>query len=81
MSGLNLNKNKSQGLWLGSKRNCKEKPLNVEWPTEPIKALGVYFSYDEKAAEDMNFVTKIKQIKTLLNIWKSRRLTLSGKFF
>jgi hypothetical protein len=78
-SGLKLNINKSKGLWIGSNRNNIEKPLNVDWPKEPIKALGVYFSYDNNAVDNMNFTTKLKQIKFILNIWKCRRLTLSGK--
>ncbi len=79
VSGLKLNVSKSQAMWIGSQRNSNDKPLDVEWPREPIKALGVYFSYDEAAAENMNFAPKIKQVKTLLNIWKSRCLTLAGK--
>lgn len=79
VSGLKLNVNKSQGLWLGSRRYSNERLFDVDWPKEPVKALGVYFSYDINAAEEMNFTPKLKQIQTILNIWKSRKLTLSGK--
>lgn len=79
VSGLKLNVTKSQAMWLGSMRNSNHKPLNVQWPTDPIKALGVYFSYNDNAAENMNFVPKLKQVKTLLNIWRMRNLTLAGK--
>lgn len=79
ISGLKLNINKSQGMWIGSQRLSLETPFNINWPKEPIKALGVYFSYDDVAAEKNNFEPKIKQLKSILNIWKSRRLTLLGK--
>ena len=66
-------------MWLGSKRNSKETPLDIVWPDVPVKALGVYFSYDAAAAEKSNFELKIKDLKTILNIWKSISLTWSGK--
>ena len=68
VSGLKLNISKSQAVWLGSKRLCKDKPINLSWPTNPIKALGVYFSYDTVEAQNMNFNPKINEIRTLLNI-------------
>ena len=63
MSGLKLDISKSQALWLGSNRLCRDKPINLSWPTNPIKALGVYFSYDTVEAQNMNFNPKINEIK------------------
>ncbi len=79
ISGLKLNVSKSQALWLGSKRFCRDKPFNILWPDEPVKALGVYFSYNEDAAMEKNFDSKIKKLRSILNIWKMRQLTLAGK--
>ena len=42
-------------MWIGSKRHYKEKPFGVKWPDEPIKALGVYFTYDQKLRKEKNF--------------------------
>ena len=42
-------------MWIGSKRHYKEKPFSVKWPDEPIKALGVYFTYDQKLRKEKNF--------------------------
>ena len=47
----------------------------MEWPKTPVKALGVYFSYDVIAAEKVNFEPRL----TILNNWRGRYLTLSGK--
>ena len=44
-SGLTINCTKTQGMWIGSLRNNKTKPLGFKWPDEPV---GVYYSYDEK---------------------------------
>ena len=50
-SGLKINQSKSEVLWLGSNRFCKDKILNLTLRDEPILALAVYFSYVEKNAE------------------------------
>ena len=65
-------------MWLGSKRRCKEKPLNVVW-TDNVKVLGIVFSYDEKLAQDKNFEDNIISLKQTLSLWKNRNLTVIGK--
>ena len=35
-SGLKINKEKSEALWLGSLKECNDKPMGIEWP-EAIK--------------------------------------------
>ena len=78
-SGLKINMEKTEGLWLGSKVNSKENPFGITWSSEPIKALGIYFSYDTKAAENANFADKIKQLERQLHWWKARDLSLMGR--
>ena len=78
-SGLKLNLEKTEALWLGSAKNCKRHPLGIKWPSKPIKALGVYFSYDEKRCEEDNFEAKLKSLKAKLDIWKSRDLSIYGR--
>jgi hypothetical protein len=43
LSGLKLNKNKTEGIWLGRLKHTKDKYENITWTNEPIKSLGVYF--------------------------------------
>ena len=50
-----INCSKTEGMWIGSKRHYKEKPFGVKWPDEPIKALGVYFTYDQKLLKEKKF--------------------------
>ena len=77
-SGLKINFEKTEALWLGSLRNCKKQPLGIKWPSRPVRALGVYFSYEKKCEED-NFNEKLKNLKAKLNIWKTRDLSIFGR--
>ena len=79
LSGLAINPSKTEGLWIGSSRGNKTKPFGIKWPNEPIKALGVYYSYDPKLLLEKNFIEKLDTIKKLINIWSSRGLSLYGK--
>ena len=63
LSGLKINCSKTEGMWIGSKRHYKEKPFGVKWPDEPIKALGVYFTYDQKLLKEKNFIELLDSIK------------------
>jgi len=66
-------------MWIGSSRQNKAKPLAIKWPDEPIKALGVYYSYDPELLHDNNFIEKLDGIKNLINIWSSRSLSIYGE--
>ena len=79
MSGLAINCTKTEGMWIGSLRNNKTKLLGLKWPEEPIKALGVHYSYHEKLLREKNFIETLDKIKKLINIWSSRGLSLYGK--
>ena len=79
ISGLEVNREKTQGMWLGNLRHSKKEILGIAWPTDPIKGLGVYFSYDHDQREQQNFKGKLKELEDILNIWKCRNLSLTGK--
>ena len=59
VSGLRLNPSKTKALWLGPWRQCKGKPFEFKCPKEPIKALGIFISYDERQNEKFNFRLKM----------------------
>ena len=75
-SGLNIKFEKTEALWLGSLRNCKKQPLGIKWPSRPVRALGVYFSYDGKKCSEDNFNEELKNLKAKLNICKTRDLSI-----
>ena len=67
LSGLAINRSKTEGMWIGSSRGNK-KPFGIKWPNEPIKALRVYYSSDPKLLLEKNFIEKLDTIKKLINI-------------
>ena len=78
VSGLKVNRDKSEGLWLGRNKKKAEKPLGIKWP-EFIKVLGVTIGYDKVLVEQQNFCGRLKTLRNKLNMWKQRNLTLTGK--
>ena len=79
ISGLKLNVKKTTAMWLGKWSTNQTKPLQLEWLSEPIQILGIYFSYDESKNKHLNFDLKIQKLQTKLDLWKARNLTLFGK--
>ena len=79
LSGLNLNKTKTKVMWIGSQKGNKDKIMGFKCTTEPIKALGAFLSYDGDKNNEENFFSKIRKMKTKLNIWQTRDLSLYGR--
>ena len=79
ISGLKLNESKTQGLWLGKNRLNTSTPLGIEWPTTPVRGLGVYFTYDREKFIEYNFNDKLSKMKQHLDLWKMRKLSIFGK--
>ena len=78
-SGLRINKDKTQAMWLGSMRKCKNKPLSISWPEKPMRILGIYVSYNEQEAAASNFDIRIKEASNCFNVWRQRNLTCMGR--
>ena len=55
VAGLEINTTKTEAMWLGAWRNRTDTPYNFKWPQEPIRALGVFFSYNHDDANNLNF--------------------------
>ena len=62
-SSLTINFTKTEGMWIGSSKNNKAKPFGIKWPSEPIKALGVFYTNDQKVAACKEFQRKFRQDK------------------
>ncbi len=78
-SGLKMNIEKTEGMWLGSVRENNKTPLGISWPKRPLRILGVYASYDSDECDKMNFGEKLKKASGLLQLWATRKLTIYGK--
>ena len=55
------------------------KILEFKSTREPIKVLGPFLSYNQDKNIEENFLSRIRKMKTKLNLWLSRDLTLFGK--
>ena len=33
--------------------------MGIKWANEPVKALGVYYSYDQKLLHEKNFIERL----------------------
>lgn len=79
ISGLAVNLTKTEGMSIGSLRENKSTPFGIKWTNKPVKALGVYCSYDQKLLHEKNFIGRLDSVKKLINIWSVRGLSLYGK--
>ena len=52
-----------EGLWIASTRSNKTKPLGINWPNEPIKALGIFYTYDQKLLHEKNVLENLDNEK------------------
>ena len=77
-SGLRVNHEKTEVIALGS-IILHEKDFKDHTICEIIKILGVYFGYDEKQRNDLNFRQTLKSIKKSMHMWKWRNLSILGK--
>ena len=82
ISGLKVSYDKTEALWIGSRKGSQtifpsEKP--ILWAEEKVYTLGVWFSTSVDKQLDANFMEKIIKLKSILNSWSVRRLTLLGK--
>lgn len=82
ISGLNVNFEKTQLVWIGSEkysiRSIKTK-WKLSWGKNTFKLLGINFNTNlEKMIQD-NYATKIQQIEKIINIWNKRSLSPVGK--
>ena len=82
MSGLQINYEKTQVVWIGSRKNCNTRYLrdmNFCWDPGIFKVLGIRFSVEVDQIVEINYQGKLNEIKRILNIWSKRHLTPLGK--
>ena len=82
LSGLKVNLEKTEALWIGSFKNRTDKlaiKQNIKWTYRKVKSRGVWFSTIEEEAATLNYQEKKEKISKILSCWQLRRLTLIGK--
>ena len=77
-AGLRCNVDKTEAVWIGSKKGSMEKLLpekNLVWNhSGRFKLLGIWFELAKMDKTLCNFTAKINSIKSLLNTWAYREL-------
>ena len=66
-------------MWIGSLEGSRAKDINSSYTKDPIKSIGTYLSYNENKNNEENFFNMIREMKTKLNLWLTRDLTLYGR--
>ena len=82
ISGLKLNAEKTNNVWLGRKINSEARwlpHLNMNWNPPKFKILGLWFTNNLEEMEKMNTYDKYLETITLFNIWAKRSTTPIGK--
>ena len=81
LSGLRINKSKTEGLWLGSWKNRlgRDEPFGISWPKQYVSSLGVAFAYEVHVGEKINFDERLVKMKKVLNLWSGQRLSILGR--
>ena len=78
-SGLKLNRNKTEGMWLGKLKHSKDKFENIKWNMGPIKSLGIYFGHNHKECQELNFQKQLLKCERIIADWNKRNLTIMGR--
>ena len=78
-SGLKINRTKTEGLWIGKLKHCRDKYANINWTDKPVKALGIYFGHDKNECDKLNWEKRIEKMNNLFLAWGKRNLTFLGK--
>ena len=82
MSGLKINNEKTQIVWIGNRKQCGNvfmRDRNFVWDPGTFKILGIVFSTEIKDIVSLNFNDKLDELRRDISKWKRRSLTPLGK--
>ena len=79
ISGLEINKEKSEAMWIGSSTKTGGQCFGLQWK-KAIKVLGIVFSSHIRISEiEENWDKRLNNIKRTIGIWHKRNLGYLGK--
>ena len=81
-SGLKINIDKTNVIWIGCKKNCGTRYMrdrNFLWDPGIFKVLGIQLSTAIHNIVDLNYKDKIEKLKRIFKLWGKRQLTPLGK--
>ena len=76
-SRAKIHKTKTTALYIGPWKTKKPEFEEITWTNKNVKTLGVHHGYHINQQEI--WMEKITKIKTCIQVWKSRNLSLRGK--
>ena len=82
ISGLKINSEKTQIVWIGNNRRCGREYMrdrNFVWDPGTFKVLGITFSTQTNTIPNINFKGKLEEAKRDPSRWNKRHLTPFGK--
>ena len=78
ISGLKLNKHKSEAMGIGANKNIHN--INTIKCVNEIKILGIHFSNSISACKnEKNWIKRIEHMKKLIAAWEKRNIGIIGK--
>ena len=79
VSGLGLNRDKTEGILLGDPEIFPAESYGIKWRQSGVKYLGIYVGYDKNFCKQRNWTEKMEKFQRILDNWRKRDLTLFGK--
>jgi len=82
ISGLNVNFDKTNVVWIGKNKyssNTIKTKWKLNWMQHSFKMLGINFDVDLSKIFQINYNEKIVKMENILKNWKRRFLTPIGK--
>ena len=79
MSGLKLNKEKCEMMWIGAWDNRQQTTQDLKLQMSSLNILGVHVGHNKQRCRLHNFDQKVEKLKTRLAIWRQRQLTIIGR--
>jgi hypothetical protein len=82
ISGLKVNFSKPKMIWIGSKKFSKEvfyhSRWKLDWNNPKYDLLGITFSVNLKEMLELNYMTKLENIRKIISKWSMRKLSPIG---
>ncbi len=78
-SGLKINLDKSNAKYIGSLTDDDNFPHGLSWIKTPLETLGISIVNNSDMNYKLNFQQRIVTLKSTLNIWEQRKLSIKGK--
>ena len=84
LSGCKINGSKSKAFYIGNLRNSSNKyreNKGLTWHVDTVTYLGITIPVgkEKKNIFELNFANTVNKIRSILNVWSSRSLSLLGK--